>query len=74
MRHRGIEFSVERAVEREDLWIWRFIIGDKIRSGKTTTRLELLAIRRAELMIDRELRKRNVRPQRPIDSELTQTD
>jgi hypothetical protein len=71
MRHRGIEFRVERAAEREDLWIWRFAIGDRVRTGKTATKLELLAIRRAQLMIDRELKKRNVPPKHDIKSELT---
>jgi hypothetical protein len=56
MRHRGIEFSIERSSEREDVWIWQFAIG--VRTGKTATKLELLAIRRAQLMIDRELKKR----------------
>jgi hypothetical protein len=71
MRHRGIEFRVERASEREDLWIWRFTIGDRVRTGKTATKLELLAIRRAQLMIDRELKKGKVPPLHDIESELT---
>lgn len=70
MRYRGLEFSVERATEREDLWIWRFTIGDRVRTGKTVTKLELLAIPRVQLMIDRELKKRNAPPQH-IGSERT---
>jgi hypothetical protein len=70
MRHRGIEFSIERASEREDVWIWQFTIDDQVRTGKTAAKLRLLAIRRAQLIIDRELRKRNVPPQHDIDSEL----
>ena len=71
MRHRGVEFSVERSSEREDVWIWRFMIGDQVRTGKTAAKLRLLAIRRAQLIIDRELKKRNVPSQHDIDSELT---
>jgi len=59
MLHRGVEFSVERASEREDVWMWRFTIGDQVRTGKTEAKLRLLAIRRAELIIDRELKKMN---------------
>jgi hypothetical protein len=69
MRHRDIEFSVERASERDDVWIWRFMIGDKVRTGKTATKLELLAIRRAQLIIDRELKKRKVSPRHDIEGE-----
>jgi len=69
MRHRGIEFSVEPASEREDVWIWRFTIGDQVRTGKTETKLKLLAIRRAQLIIDRELKTRNTLPRSDIDSE-----
>jgi len=71
MRHRGIEFNIERSSEREDVWIWQFAIGDHVRTGKTAAKLELLAIRRVQLMIDRELKKRNVPPQHDIKSELT---
>jgi len=71
MRHRGIEFNVERGSEHEDVWIWRCVIEDKVRSGKTTTKLQLLAIRRVQSIIDRELRKRNVPVQRDIDREPT---
>ncbi|MCA1378056.1 MULTISPECIES: hypothetical protein [unclassified Bradyrhizobium] len=35
---------------------WQFRIGDRIRTGKTETRLDLLAIRRVQLRIDRELK------------------
>ena len=67
MRHRGIEFSVKRLSERDDVWIWQFKIGDEVRTGKTVAKLELLAIRRAQLIIDRELKKRNVPSQQDID-------
>ena len=60
MRHREIDFSVEPASGRDDVWVWRFSIGDEVRTGKTVTKLELLAIRRVQFIIDRELRKPNV--------------
>ena len=69
MRHREIEFSVEPASERDDVWVWRFSIGDEVRTGKTVTKLELLAIRRVQFIIDRELRKRNVPSQHGIGSD-----
>ena len=71
MRHRGIEFSIERSSEREDVWIWEFAIGDRVRTGKTAAKLRLLAIRRTELIIDRELKKGNAASQRDIDGEPT---
>jgi hypothetical protein len=60
MRHRGVEFSVEQVSEREDVWIWRFKIAGEVRTGKTATKLRLMAIRRVQSAIDRELKKRNV--------------
>jgi hypothetical protein len=60
MRHRDIEFSVEHASERDDVWVWQFTISGEVRTGKTVARLKLLAIRRVQLLIDRELKKRNV--------------
>lgn len=65
MRHRGIEFSVQRASDREDVWILRLMVDGQVRTRKTTTRLELLAIRRAQLLIDQELKKKNVSPLKP---------
>ena len=38
------------------VWHWRFQIGDQIRTGKVTAKLELLAIKRVQLRIDRALR------------------
>ena len=37
-------------------WQWQFRIGDLVRSGKIEARLALLAMRRVELRIDRELK------------------
>ena len=66
MRHREIEFSVEPASGRDDVWVWRFSIGGEIRTGKTVTKLKLLAIRRVYFIIDKELRKRNMPWQKPL--------
>jgi hypothetical protein len=53
--YKGVEFSVVATAE-PDIWEWRFKIGDKIRTGKTQTRLVALAIRRVETKIDAALR------------------
>lgn len=55
MIHRGIEFTVKAVVP--GTWKWQFRIGDRIVSGKTEAKLNLLAIRRVQLRIDRELKK-----------------
>jgi hypothetical protein len=39
------------------VWKWQFTIGDQVKTGKTETRIGLLAIRRVRLRIDRELKK-----------------
>jgi hypothetical protein len=39
------------------IWRWQFRIGDEVKSGKTETKISLLAIRRVQLRIDRELKK-----------------
>ena len=69
MRHREIEFSVEPVSKRDDVWVWRFSIGGEVRTGKTATKLKLLAIRRVQFIIDRELRSRNVPSQHGIGSD-----
>lgn len=55
MIHKGIEFSLTQIVA--GVWAWRFQIGDQAFAGKTETKLDLLAIRRVQLRIDRELNK-----------------
>jgi hypothetical protein len=57
MIHKGIEFAV--VAEAPGVWRWRFTINGKIRTGRTEARLELLAIRRVKLKIDRALKKRD---------------
>jgi hypothetical protein len=56
MMHKGIDYSVALTAT-PGVWRWQFRIGDKIKTGKTETRINLLAIRRVQLRIDRELKK-----------------
>ncbi|HMM88612.1 hypothetical protein [Bradyrhizobium sp.] len=55
MIHKGVEFTVTAVAP--GIWKWQFRIGEKIVVGKTEARLDLLAIRRVQLRIDRELKK-----------------
>ncbi|KJC62481.1 hypothetical protein UP10_04010 [Bradyrhizobium sp. LTSPM299] len=55
MIHKGIEFSVTQVAV--GVWKWRFQIGERDFTGKTEAKLNLLAIRRVQLRIDRELKK-----------------
>jgi hypothetical protein len=55
--HRGIEFTVTRT-KTTDVWRWHFWIAEETKSGRTRAKLRLLAIRRVEIIINRELRKR----------------
>ena len=61
MNHRGVEYSVV-VTAVPDVWKWQFRIGDEIKTGKTETRIGLLAIRRVELRIDRELKNAEREP------------
>jgi hypothetical protein len=54
MYHRGVEYTVVRS-ETPGFWYWRFRIGETIKTGKTKTNMELLAMRRVQLQIDRSL-------------------
>lgn len=56
MTHKGIEFTVV-AAEAPGIWCWRFVISGEIKTGRTEARLELLAIRRVKLKIDRALKQ-----------------
>jgi hypothetical protein len=55
MLHRGVEYTVTMAAP--GVWSWRFRIGDTVKSGRTETRIRLLAMRRVQMRIDRELKK-----------------
>jgi hypothetical protein len=54
MYHKGIEYSL--TMIEPGFWGWQFKIGDSLKSGRTRAS-ELLAIRRVQMRIDRELRK-----------------
>ena len=56
MLHKGVEYTVG-ASATPGVWKWQFWIDGEAKSGKTETRLNLLAIRRVQLRIDRELKK-----------------
>ena len=56
MNHKGIEYSIVTGAA-PGVWKWQFRIGDRVKTGRTETRLNLLAIRRVQLRIDQELRK-----------------
>jgi hypothetical protein len=55
MIHRGVEYTVTAVAP--GIWKWQFRIGDRVVTGKTEAKLQLLAARRVQLRIDRELRK-----------------
>ena len=55
MNHRGVEFTVAQTAI-PGVWQWQFRIGDETKTGKTETKIDLLAIRRVQLRIDRELK------------------
>jgi hypothetical protein len=55
MMYKGVEFTVTAVAP--GIWKWQFRIDDRVVAGKTEARLSLLAIRRVQLRIDRELKK-----------------
>ena len=63
MNHRGVEYSLAMTTV-PGIWKWQFRIGHTVKSGKTETRINLLAVRRVQLRIDREL-KNATRSQTP---------
>ena len=56
MNYRGIEYSLTMTTV-PGVWKWQFAIGDEIKTGKTETKIDLLAVRRVQSRIDRELKK-----------------
>lgn len=56
MNYRGVEFGVEQAPNRKEIWVWRFEVDGADRTGKTRTKLKPMVIRRAQQAIDRELK------------------
>jgi hypothetical protein len=59
MIHRGVEYTVTAGPP--GTWKWQFTIGDRVVSGKTEAKLQLLAMRRVQLRIDRELKKNSAK-------------
>ncbi|WP_043162604.1 hypothetical protein [Bradyrhizobium sp. Ai1a-2] len=68
MIHKGIEYTVTPIAP--GVWKWQFQIGDTIKTGKTEAKLQLLAIRRVQLRIDRELKKASREASGAKDSSL----
>jgi hypothetical protein len=64
MIHRGVEYFLTATAE-PDIWHWRFQIGDRVKSGKTQTRLPTLAERRVQLKIDAALKAMGASSQLP---------
>lgn len=56
MNHKGVEYTLTK-LETPGIWRWQFRIGDRVKSGKTEARLPLLARRRIQSRIDRELKQ-----------------
>jgi hypothetical protein len=55
MVYKGVEYSLTAVAP--GIWKWQFRIDDRVVSGKTETKLYLLAVRRVQLRIDRERKK-----------------
>jgi len=55
MIYRGVEYTVTAVAA--DTWKWQFRIGERLVTGKTEARLYLLAVKRVQMRIDRELKK-----------------
>jgi len=53
--YKGIQYTIAATAE-PDIWLWRFQIGDTVRTGRTQTRLAELAARRVQSKIDTALR------------------
>ena len=56
--YKGVEYTVVPTAE-PDIWEWRFEVGDKVKTGRTQTRLVALAARRVQSKIDAELRAKS---------------
>jgi hypothetical protein len=54
MNYRGVDYTVVETTTR-GVWKWQFQIGDSVRSGRTETRIELMARRRVQLQINHAL-------------------
>jgi hypothetical protein len=54
MNYKGIEYTIK--MTEPGVWKYRFQIGRGIKVGKTRTDLKLLAVRRVQKRINRELK------------------
>jgi len=70
MNHKGVQYTLIRS-ETPGVWKWQFRRGDLVRSGKTETGLPLLAMRRIQLKIDRELKHAAREPGGRADARLS---
>jgi hypothetical protein len=59
--YKGVEYTVVATAE-PDIWEWRFEFDDKIKTGRTQTRLMALAARRVQSKIDAALRAAKIQP------------
>ena len=55
MIYKDVEYTVTAGAA--GTWKWQFRIGDRVIAGTTEARLYLLAVRRVQMRIDRELKK-----------------
>ena len=62
MKHKGVEYTVESSTT-PNVWAWKFMIGDKVVTGKTETAIYFLALRRVQQRIGREQKKLNRLPE-----------
>ncbi|MBR0817882.1 hypothetical protein [Bradyrhizobium liaoningense] len=53
--HRGVRFSLKRNAA-PGYWRYAYAFGDRVVSGRVQGRLPLLAIRRVQMRIDRDMR------------------
>lgn len=56
MNYRNVEYSITLTSE-PNIWRWKFRIGKLDKTGRTQAKLELLAVRRVQQLIDRELKR-----------------
>jgi hypothetical protein len=54
MNYKGIEYTIK--MTEQGVWKYRFQIGRAIKVGATRAEIELVAVRRVQKRIDRELK------------------
>ena len=55
MNRRGVEYTIVQL--GPSLWKWQFQIGNNVTTGNTNTKLKGMAAKRAEVRIDRALKR-----------------